>query len=45
MSNLFNLSFDRDYYKPISTNSDFNGYIKYESKGDKEINFINYRIS
>ena len=45
MSNLFNLSFDRDYYKPISTNSDFNGYIEYEIKGDKEINFINYRIS
>ena len=34
--NLFNLSIDKDYYKPIRTNSAFNGnYIEYESKGDK----------
>ena len=34
--NLFNLSIDEDYYKPIRTNSAFNGnYIEYEMKGDK----------
>ena len=37
MENLFNLSIDEDYYKPIRTNSAFNrNYIKYESKGDKD---------
>ena len=36
--NLFNLSIDEDYYKPIIINSSFNdNYIEYESKGD----FIN----
>ena len=29
------MSVDEDYYKPIRTNSDFNGYIEYESKGYK----------
>ena len=37
--NLFNQSIDKDYYKPIKTNSAFNGnYIKYESNGDKNKN-------
>ena len=35
VGNLFDLSVDEDYYKPIRTNSDFNGYIEYESKGYK----------
>ena len=35
--NLFDLSIDEDYYKPIKTNDAFNGnYIEYESKGDKD---------
>ena len=35
--NLFNLSVDEDYYKPIRTNSSSNDYyIEYESKGDKK---------
>ena len=35
--NLFDLSIDKDYYKPIRTNSAFNNnYIEYESKGDKD---------
>ena len=33
---LFNLSIDEDYYKPIISKSAFDGsYIQYESKGDK----------
>ena len=33
---LFNLSIDEDYYKPIIVRGAFNGsYIQYESKGDK----------
>ena len=33
---LFDLSIDEDYYKPIIAKSAFNGsYIQYESKGDK----------
>ena len=33
---LFDLSFDEDYYKPIIAKSAFDGsYIQYESKGDK----------
>ena len=36
---MFNQSIDKDYYKPIKTNSAFNGnYIKYESNGDKNKN-------
>ena len=35
--NLFDLSIDEDYYKPIRTNDAFNGnYTEYESKGDKD---------
>ena len=34
---LFNSSNDKDYYKPIRTNSAFNNnFIEYESKGDKD---------
>ena len=37
----FNQSTDEDYYKPIKTNSAFNGnYIEYESKGDKDKNLL-----
>ena len=33
---LFNLSIDKDYYKPVIAKGDFDGsYIQYESKGDK----------
>ena len=33
---LFDLSIDEDYYKPIIAKGAFNGsYIQYESKGDK----------
>ena len=36
VKNLFDLSIDEDYYKPIKTNDAFNSnYIEYESKGDK----------
>ena len=35
--NLFDLSIDKDYYKPIRTNDAFNNnYIEYESIGDKD---------
>ena len=35
--NLFDLSIDEDYYKPIITNAAFNNnYIQYESKGNKD---------
>ena len=39
MRNLFNLSIDEDYYKPIRTTdvlNTMNNYIEYESKGDKD---------
>ena len=36
VKNLFDLSIDEDYYKPIGTKSALNGYIKYESKWDKD---------
>ena len=39
--NLFDLSIDENYYKPIKTNDGFNSnYIEHESKGDKK-NSIN----
>ena len=35
----FNQSTDKDYYKPIKTNSAFNGnYIEHQSEGDKDNN-------
>ena len=33
---LFDLSINEDYYKPIRSKSALNGYIEYESKGDKD---------
>ena len=36
VKDLFDLSIDEDYYKPIITNGAFNNnYIQYENKGDK----------
>ena len=36
VKDLFDLSIDEDYYKPIITNNAFNyNYIQYESKGNK----------
>ena len=36
---VFNQSTKEDYYKPIKTNSAFNGnYIEYQSKGDRDKN-------
>ena len=36
VKDLFDLSIDKDYYKPIITKGAFNNnYIQYESKGDK----------
>ena len=44
--NLFNLSIDEDYYKPIKTNEAFNSnYIEYESKGDKDKILINQYLN
>ena len=38
--NLFDLSIDEDYYKPITTNETFNSnYIEHESKRDKDKTF------
>ena len=37
MHNLFKLSIDKDYYKPILVKSGDNNYIQYESKGDKKL--------
>ena len=37
MGNLFDLSINEDYYKPIITNDAFNSnYIQYESKRDED---------
>ena len=42
VKNLFDLSIDEDYYKPIKTNYAFNSnYIEYESKEDKNKALIN----
>ena len=39
VKDLFDLSIDEDYYKPIITKSAFdNNYIQYESRGDKAKN-------
>ena len=40
VKNVFNLSLDKYYYKPIRTKCALNGYIEYESQGDKDIIFI-----
>ena len=37
IKNLFDLSIDEYYYKPIKTNDAFNSnYIEYENKGDRK---------
>ena len=42
IGNLFD-EFDEDYYRPIKTESAFNGnYIEYESKGDKKLSLKEY---
>ena len=43
MHNLFKLSIDKDYYKPILVKSGYNNnYIQYESKGDKILTLKEY---
>ena len=43
MHNLFKLSIDKDYYKPILVKSGYtNNYIQYESKGDKILTLKQY---
>ena len=43
IKDLFKLSIDKDYYKPILVKSDYNGnYVQYESKGDKILTLIEY---
>ena len=40
---MFNLSIDKDYYKPILVKSGYsNNYIQYESKGDKLLTLKEY---
>ena len=46
VKDLFDLSINEDYYKPIITKGAFNNnYIQYESKGDKGKNLSTKRIS
>ena len=46
IKDLFDLSIDEDYYKPIITKDAFNGnHIQYESKEDKEKKSINKKRS
>ena len=43
IKDLFKLSIDKNYYKPILVKSDYNGnYIQYESKGDKILTLKEY---
>ena len=43
IKDLFKLSINKDYYKPILVKSGYNGnYVQYESKGDKILTFIEY---
>ena len=40
---LFKLSIDKDYYKPIFVKSGYNGnYVQYKSKGDKILTLKEY---
>ena len=40
---LFNLSLDRDHYKPTLVRSGYNGnYVQYESKGSKILTLTEY---
>ena len=41
MKDLFKLSIDEDYYKPILVKSDYNkNYAQYESKGDRILTIL-----
>ena len=41
MKDLFKLSIDKDYYKPILVKSGYNGnYVQYENKRDKIVKNI-----
>ena len=43
IKDLFKLSIDKDYYKPILVKSGYNGnYVQYESKGDKMLTLKEY---
>ena len=43
IKNLFKLSIDKDYYKPILVKSGYNNnYIQYQSKGDKILTLKEY---
>ena len=43
IKDLFKLSIDKDYYKPILTKSGYIGnYVQYESKGAKILTLIEY---
>ena len=43
MKYLFELSIDKDHYKPILVQSGYNGnYVQYESKGDKILTLKEY---
>ena len=43
IKDLFKLSIDKDYYKPILVKSGYNGnYIQYESRGDKILTLKEY---
>ena len=43
IKDLFKLSIDKDYYKPILVKSGYNGnYVQYESKGDRILTLIEY---
>ena len=43
IKDLFKLSIDKDYYKPILVKSGYNGnYVQYESKGDKILTLKEY---
>ena len=43
IKDLFKLSIDKDYYKPILVKSGYNGnYVQYESKGDKILTLQEY---
>ena len=45
IEDLFKLSIDKDYYKPILAKSGYNGnYVQYESKGDKILTLEEYLI-
>ena len=43
MKDLFKLSIDKDYYKPVLVKSGYNkNYVQYESKGDKILSIQEY---